>query len=378
MTRTRIIIVELLFVTGIAAAVLPRCAADELASASTDRSRSDPVIVSIRPNVKTDSRVIRLVDVATITGGEAAFRERIKQLDLEDGVSAGESLTILPPQIEFRMRIAGIDVERVSIKGSGVRVTSNSGSAVRGAQNVTGTSALGGKLRRAIDFSSISVDDGPLEREIVQSAKDCILGKLPWAAEDVDIRLAQPVPAEIRQISSAAGYECAAEMRTSGPAVGRVQVRVIASAPHKPMYDVAVLLDVRHFDRVVMTTKAIDRGHVLTATDLYADRCDVTELSDYCSRPSELIGATARRSVRALLPLRMCDVEGAVHSEGGILIKRRDHVKMVARVGSLSVAATGEALQEGRLGETIRLRNTESNATVQGRVVSPGEVEISF
>lgn len=378
MTRLRNIIVELLFVTCIAAAAVPRCAADEVPSGSADRSRTDLVVVSIRPNVKTDSRVIRLVDVATVTGGDAAFRERIKQLDLEDGVAAGESLTILPPQIEFRMRLAGIDIDRVSIKGGGVRVTSNSGSISRGAQTIAGTSTHGGKLRREIDFSAISVDDGPLEHEIVQSAKDCILKKLPWAPEDVDIRLAQPVPAEIRQISSAAGYECAAEMRTSGPAVGRVQVRVIASAPQKPLFDVAVILDVRHFDRVVMTTKAIDRGHVLTATDLYADRCDVTELSDYCSKPGELIGATARRSVRALMPVRMSDVEGAVHSEGGILVKRRDHVKMVARVGVLSVAATGEALQEGRLGETIRLRNTESNATVQGRVTSAGEVEISF
>ena len=112
------------FVTGIATAILQRCAAAEPATISGDRSSKDPVVIVLRSSVQTDLRVIRLVDVANITGGDSATRERIKQLDLEDGVSAGESLTILPPQIEFRMRIAGIDVERVSIKGSGVRVTS--------------------------------------------------------------------------------------------------------------------------------------------------------------------------------------------------------------------------------------------------------------
>ena len=89
---------------------------------------------------------------------------------------------------------------------------------------------------------------------------------------------------------------------------------------------------------------------------------DVTELTDYCPTAKELVGTTARRSLRALQPVRKSDIETTTRSEGAILIKRRDQVKMVARVGSLSVTATGEAIQEGRLGETIRVRNIDSNA----------------
>jgi len=59
-------------------------------------------------------------------------------------------------------------------------------------------------------------------------------------------------------------------------------------------------------------------------------------------------------------------------------VKRREQVKMVARVGGVSIEAMGEALQDGRLGDTIRLRNIESNANIQGRVTRLGEVEISF
>ena len=61
-----------------------------------------------------------------------------------------------------------------------------------------------------------------------------------------------------------------------------------------------------------------------------------------------------------------------------ILIKRRDHVKMIAKSGALNVTVIGEASQEERAGETIRLRNVDSNAVVQGRVTGPNEVEISF
>jgi flagella basal body P-ring formation protein FlgA len=35
-------------------------------------------------------------------------------------------------------------------------------------------------------------------------------------------------------------------------------------------------------------------------------------------------------------------------------------------------------MQDGRVGESIKLRNVESNANIQGRVVAQGEVEIGF
>ena len=38
----------------------------------------------------------------------------------------------------------------------------------------------------------------------------------------------------------------------------------------------------------------------------------------------------------------------------------------------------GEAMQEGRMGQTIRLRNTESNKTVHGRVLGPRLVEVEY
>ncbi len=383
MWNPRIYAVALMLISGLIVADPKHCAASEPPGERSDRSRKEVVTVALQPSVQTDSRVIRLVDVAKITGGDALLREQVKQLDLEDGLTPGESVTILPPQIEFRLRIAGIDVDRVSIRGRAARVSARSTSATREAV-VTSTgatapvSATATKPRRAVDFSSISVDEGPLEREIIQAAKKCLINKLPWPAENIDIRLTQPISLDVRQVKSAVGYECSAELRTSGPPIGRVQVRVVAEASNQATYDVLVQLEARHFERVVLATKTIDRGHLIAASDLYLDRQDVTELSDYCSSASELVGTTAKRSIRALLPVRTNDVEGQTRTETSVLIKRREQVKMVARVGALVVTATGEALQDGRLGEIIKVRNIESNANVQGRVTGTGEVEISF
>jgi flagellar basal body P-ring formation protein FlgA len=55
-------------------------------------------------------------------------------------------------------------------------------------------------------------------------------------------------------------------------------------------------------------------------------------------------------------------------NKGEILIKNRDLVRIVVIIGGSQIVATGEAQQDGKLGETIRVRNTESNRIVNGRV----------
>ncbi len=61
-----------------------------------------------------------------------------------------------------------------------------------------------------------------------------------------------------------------------------------------------------------------------------------------------------------------------------VVIHARDRVKMIAHVGGGQVIAAGEALQEGRAGQSIRIRNVDSNKMVQGRVLGPGVVAVEY
>lgn len=65
-------------------------------------------------------------------------------------------------------------------------------------------------------------------------------------------------------------------------------------------------------------------------------------------------------------------------TENPIVIHSRDRVRMLARVGESQIIAAGEALQDGRIGQSIRLRNVDSNKTVLGRVLGPGLVEVDY
>jgi flagella basal body P-ring formation protein FlgA len=61
-----------------------------------------------------------------------------------------------------------------------------------------------------------------------------------------------------------------------------------------------------------------------------------------------------------------------------VLIKAHDNVKLVAVIGSARVEAVGEAQQDGKIGQVIRVRNVESNRIVHGRVEAGGAVIVEY
>jgi len=65
-------------------------------------------------------------------------------------------------------------------------------------------------------------------------------------------------------------------------------------------------------------------------------------------------------------------------ADNPILVKSHDTVRLVARIGATRVTALGEALQEGRRGELIRVRNVDSSKVVAGRVADAQLVEIDY
>ena len=62
--------------------------------------------------------------------------------------------------------------------------------------------------------------------------------------------------------------------------------------------------------------------------------------------------------------------------ENPVLIKPRDQVHLLVRVGPLRLTTLCEAVQEGRAGQTIRVRNVDSKVERVGRVVDRNTVEL--
>jgi flagella basal body P-ring formation protein FlgA len=63
--------------------------------------------------------------------------------------------------------------------------------------------------------------------------------------------------------------------------------------------------------------------------------------------------------------------------EAPVLVQAREPVRLIARKGVLKVTVpVAEALQSGKKGQVIRVRNLQSNQVIAGVVVARGEVEV--
>ncbi len=92
--------------------------------------------------------------------------------------------------------------------------------------------------------------------------------------------------------------------------------------------------------------------------------------SAYIDAPLAMAGRTARRM---LLPGEPVPVNAV---DDPRLVSRNAPTQMVFEENGLVITAVGAPLQNGGLGETIRVRNTDTNRIVLGTVMADGRIRI--
>lgn len=116
----------------------------------------------------------------------------------------------------------------------------------------------------------------------------------------------------------------------------------------------------------------VARGEVIDEDDLrYTDVPSRRTRGNIAVDASEVIGYAARRRLRAGQMLRLTDVEVPV------LVEKNAIVTMVLKMDDMTLTVQGRAQDRGAEGDFIRVLNTDSMQTVEGRVVAPNIVEIS-
>ncbi len=110
-------------------------------------------------------------------------------------------------------------------------------------------------------------------------------------------------------------------------------------------------------------------GHVLTADDVAVERREITPGAELFADAEEAVGRAAQRSLAA------GQVLGPRLLIEPLLVRRGDTVQIHARREAVEVVVPGQALDAGRRGQTIRVRNVANGTVIRARVVEPGRVE---
>lgn len=302
------------------------------------------LVVTLRGVATAGGGQVRVVHVAELDGGDAALRQRVGRLDLTDPPKPGHTVQVSREQVSFRLRLAGLGPKQYRLAGAPRVVIS------LGQSRFT-------------------------EDEVVAAARQFLVQRLPWHAKDVTLDLAQPLYGPIEVSGARGAIRMQPELPSTGTLLGRVRVNVLFMFNGERQKEVPVYFDVGLHQQVAVATRHIERAELLGENNVRFEQLAVDGLAGYLTAADGLAGRRAKRAIGTGRIIASADTETPTE-EVPVVIKQRALVKLVARVGPMTLTTLGEAMQDGHPGETIRVRNIDSNRIVQGRVSGPSIVEV--
>jgi flagellar basal body P-ring formation protein FlgA len=123
---------------------------------------------------------------------------------------------------------------------------------------------------------------------------------------------------------------------------------------------------------VPVLTRQLSRTDVIEAIDIATKTIPDRQLrKDTVTDPKLLIGQSPQATISSNRAIRQSEVSAP------ILIKKGNPVQLTYTNPYMSLRTTGIALQDGSLGEMIRIKNDKSEKAVSGRVAANGHVEVN-
>jgi len=160
---------------------------------------------------------------------------------------------------------------------------------------------------------------------------------------------------------------------SSRPLRGPTVLRVGIDVGGQTLKSMSVTADIRYLRPVLVASYMLSRGEALEESMLEMVERDVTTLRNgYFTEPAQLQDVQTRRSLAA----------GAVLTRNHVsaipVVKRGTAVELVARTKRFSATALGEAMQDGGVGERIRVKNSDSGKILYGQILDAHTIQIGL
>ena len=319
-------------------------AAAQSEAAALTQTNDNIVVVELRQSSSVDHRAVSIDGLAVLRGGEPGLRQQIGRLDVAEFTQTGKTVVVSRDQVAYRIQLAGIDPSRFRVDGP---------------------------AQAMITLATVEYS----EADVIKAAQDAITERLGANSDDVQFHLAQPVHLPAMPAAPAGELKFVPDLRTQGKPLGRVRVEVGIVVEREMVATVPVTLDVACFQQVAVALRRLDNGETLQREDIRAEKRLVHGGENVVAFADSLFGQHTLHVLPAGQALTSGDIELTAAADP-VLVKSRDNVKLLAIVGNLHVSAFGEALQDGRNGQMVRVRNIDSNRIVVGRVIGRDVVEV--
>ncbi len=300
-------------------------------------SAAAPVTVAVNAEATVTGPIITLGELATITGDD---KERIKALaaiKLGNASSPGHRLALTSDTLGVRLAGAGADLSDINwLVPPTIIITT-------AAQTISGD-----RLQAAASEALLTQLSGDGDTELSVTP----LGTPP------------DVMAPLGSVDLKAEFP--AGIRFNAPTAAVVAI----SADGRPFTTVSLRFNVKAYQQVVVAARNIAAREAITADSVRTERREIGKMAGYITDTGKVLGLAARRPITAGTPL----TEAAVDKP--LMVKRGTVVTILVKAGGMIITAGGQAMQDGREGELIRVQNVTSRRIVSARVVDKNTVQV--
>lgn len=298
-----------------------------------------PVVrVHLPRTVRVDADALALGELCAIRCADEASRTRASGVAMGRAPTAGERIVIDRATVLSRLATAGLSGDRVRLTGA--------------------------------DAVAVTRDETSIEPARIVAAAETLLAELQPGPPGSEWRPAGQVRAML--VPAGEAFELRAELMDDAPR-DCVKVRVAAAAGQRALATRDVLFRLSYLTRRVIATENIRAGERITPANARIEtvRVDRRPLRVWRSPYGET-AATAVDAGREITPGMIRDASAQIALRRGQAVTLKIETKLYV------VTATGEAMENGRVGDLIKVKNARSRRVVHARVMPDGTVEPLF
>lgn len=298
---------------------------------------ANDISVRISEQAVVQGTQVTLGDLAEISGDDENRVAFLRNLPLGPSPAPGEQLVWTAQILGARLLSTGADFSGIDWQTPSA-MTITTASQIVPAEQLKSVSveAIRQLLGPAADSGDITIEPaGPLR-------------DLPVAAGSMKLSAALP-----------------SGIHYSAPTTVIVRVDVQDHPPATAILN----YDIHMYRNIVLVGHEIAAHELIAQEALHLERMEVGRLSGgYFTNLADVAGYAAKRSLAPGMIITKSMLEKP------ILIKRGATVVILAQSGSLQVTAQGEALQDGRNGQLIRVMNIQSRKVILAQILDAGTV----
>lgn len=306
-----------------------------LAQNATIEFKSNSVIRTMSPC---------LGDLATVDCKDRTTRESLEAIELPSLKEGENTLTVTQRQLRTRLLFAGYSTDEFVLKG---------------ASSVT-----------ASYTEQKSITDADVEQAALKSVAEMLGREVSEFRVLLNSPVMQNLPQNMKNLD-----DPRVEVRPQRAGLGMVpmQVQIWDGKELKRM--VPVTCEVRKKHRVAVARVSLSSDQPVSVQQIAFEERFLDKQADELTF-DQVVGQTVRAGIQAGSVIQVRDMRTSV-TGGKVVIKKGNFVTATASTGRLRVSLRdAEALQDGAMGDSIRLRNRQTGETIVGEVIGVGRVLI--